>query len=72
MLHALYAGSYLSFLKPNSLLAGTYTTLERNKWLHSSPATAPKCQAIKRVFFTSIYPTLIVNLGTICYLKEFT
>ena len=37
LLHAPYAGSYLLFLKPNSLLAGTHTTLfsKRNKWLHS-------------------------------------
>ena len=30
------------------------------------------CQAVKRVFFTSIYLTLIINLGMICYLKECT
>ena len=37
-----------------------------------STSWSDECQAVKRVFFTSIYPTLIVNLGMICYLKECT
>lgn len=36
---------------------------EKGKWLHSSPATAPKCEAIKRVSFTSNYLTLICESG---------
>ena len=35
-----------------------------------SPATAPKCGAIKRVFLTPNYLTLIVNPGTTFYFKS--
>jgi len=45
LLHATYASSYLSFLIPNSLLAGTYQ-MHTNILKHLatlSPAMAPKC-----------------------------
>ena len=57
------------------------TQFSRSRYLHYSekkqmatlfPDNGDKCRSVKRVFFTSIYPTLIVNPGMICYLKECT
>ena len=42
LLHAPQVGSYLPFLKSNSSLIDSYTTLERNKWLHSFPGNVAK------------------------------
>lgn len=41
-------------------------------WWHHAPLRwcCADCWVVKRVFLTSIYPTLIINLGTICYLKS--
>ena len=59
LLHALHVGSYLPFSRFNSSLASSYTTMKKTNGYTLSPATAPKCGAIKRVSFTSNYLTLI-------------
>ena len=56
LLHAPYAGFYLPSLKPNSLLAGTYITLKRNKWLHSSSTKEPKMSNSKKGIFHLYLP----------------
>ena len=65
LLHAPYIGSYLPFLKPNSSLTGSYTTLKKTNGYTLSSTTTPKCGAIKRVSFTSNYLTLICQSGNI-------
>jgi len=65
LLHAPHIGSYFPFLKPNSSLTGSYTTLEKTNGYTLSPAMAPKCGAIKRVSFTSNYLTLICQSGNV-------
>jgi len=70
LLHALYASSYLSFLKPNSLLVSTYTTLfskETNGY--TLPNSGAKMLIDKMCLLIPIYSTLIINTGTI-YLSQ--
>ena len=72
LLHAPHVGSYLPFLGSNSSLAGLYTTLKKTNGYTLSPATAPKCRAIKRVSFTSNYLTLICQPESVLSLQRVT
>jgi len=57
LLHAPYAGSYLPFLKPNTLLVGTYTTLfskETNGY--TLPGNDAKILSDKKVSFSPYLP----------------
>jgi len=65
LLHVPHAGSYLPFLRSNSSLTSSYTTLKKTNGYTLSPATVPKCGAIKRVSFTSNYLTLICQSGSV-------
>jgi len=66
LLHPPHVGSYLPFSRSNSSLAGSYTTLKKKTNDYTlSPAMAPKCGAIKRVYFTSNYLTLICQSESI-------
>jgi len=58
LLHAPYVGSYRLFLKPNSLLPGTYTTLKKKQMATLFPSSGAKMSSSKKGIFHLYLPYL--------------
>ena len=56
LLHAPYAGSYLPLLKPSSLLAGSYITLEKKQMATLFPGNDAKMLSSKKCIFHLYLP----------------